>query len=221
MDISAFYVIALFLIISQEVLCFSPGQRQRVMSRGVMSMSLTELQEIDTAIKDCKEVLNRAADKKAEPLEVISSMEALEKLMRKRNKVDESTAEQTLRNLEGSWKLVFTTGTAGTQKKLGKINYFPIKAVQSFQTAEMTLNNGIYIGDFAILQFYGEFDFNMKSRKLEFDFDRVKAFGIQFNLKKGKEAARDKKAFFNWISSDEYIATARGGGGGLALWKRL
>ena len=28
------------------------------------------------------------------------------------------------------------------------------------------------------------------------------------------------KPFFNWISADKDIATARGGGGGLALWKR-
>ena len=28
------------------------------------------------------------------------------------------------------------------------------------------------------------------------------------------------KPFFNWISADRDIATARGGGGGLALWKR-
>lgn len=32
---------------------------------------------------------------------------------------------------------------------------------------------------------------------------------------------RDKSAFFNWISADATIATARGGGGGLALWKRV
>ena len=29
-----------------------------------------------------------------------------------------------------------------------------------------------------------------------------------------------KKPFFNWISADSEIATARGGGGGLALWQR-
>jgi hypothetical protein len=31
----------------------------------------------------------------------------------------------------------------------------------------------------------------------------------------------ERKAFFNWISADKDIATARGGGGGLALWKRV
>jgi hypothetical protein len=34
-------------------------------------------------------------------------------------------------------------------------------------------------------------------------------------------AKRDRKAFFNWIAADYSIATARGGGGGLALWKRV
>jgi hypothetical protein len=30
-----------------------------------------------------------------------------------------------------------------------------------------------------------------------------------------------RRAFFDWISADDAIATARGGGGGLALWKRV
>jgi len=36
-----------------------------------------------------------------------------------------------------------------------------------------------------------------------------------------KNVEKGRKAFFNWISADESIATARGGGGGLALWKRV
>ena len=35
-----------------------------------------------------------------------------------------------------------------------------------------------------------------------------------------KLAEQGKKPFFNWIDADDEIATARGGGGGLALWKR-
>ncbi len=41
--------------------------------------------------------------------------------------------------------------------------------------------------------------------------------GIESNVKNSQEG---RKAFFNWISADDNIATARGGGGGLALWKR-
>jgi hypothetical protein len=36
-----------------------------------------------------------------------------------------------------------------------------------------------------------------------------------------KLADMGRRAFFDWISADDEIATARGGGGGLALWKRV
>lgn len=36
-----------------------------------------------------------------------------------------------------------------------------------------------------------------------------------------KLAESGRRAFFDWISADDEIATARGGGGGLALWKRV
>jgi len=42
--------------------------------------------------------------------------------------------------------------------------------------------------------------------------------GSESNVKNSQEG---RKAFFNWISADDNIATARGGGGGLALWKRI
>ena len=82
-------------------------------------------------------------------------------------------------------------------------------------------------------------EFDLKKRKLEFDFDKVLLLNFfDVTLKRGQAAQigsstglgsdsnvenikRDKKAFFNWISANEDIATARGGGGGLALWKRL
>ena len=74
---------------------------------------------------------------------------------------------------------------------------------------------------------------------MEFDFDAIRLFDfVTFDLPKGGAAkigsstglgsennvalvGKNKKPFFNWISSDEKIATARGGGGGLALWKRI
>jgi hypothetical protein len=101
----------------------------------------------------------------------------------------------------------------------------------------MKISNGIYIGNWNILQFFGEFDFDLKKRKLEFDFDTISIFGLRIPLQQGQAAQlgassglgsqgnvelakRDRQAFFNWISADGTIATARGGGGGLALWKR-
>jgi hypothetical protein len=84
-------------------------------------------------------------------------------------------------------------------------------------------------------------------RKLVFDFDTIFVFGVKFDLKGGQAAKIgastglesenniltaaeeeealnpdkvQRKPFFNWISAGEDIATARGGGGGLALWMR-
>ena len=143
----------------------------------------------------------------------------------------------TLANLDGAWRLVFTTGTLDTQKKIGKINYFPLRATQTFDTSTMRITNGIFAGDFALLKFFGSFDWLEKQRRLEFDFDRIAVLGLGFDLPKGgaeelgaatglgsknnvELAKKGKKAFFQWISADEEIALARGGGGGLALWRR-
>mmetsp|Transcript_65848 Transcript_65848/g.157090 ORF Transcript_65848/g.157090 Transcript_65848/m.157090 type:complete len:264 (+) Transcript_65848:51-842(+) len=187
-------------------------------------------------------LLYRAAEtKKEDPDAVCDAMDSLEKTMRQRcrDSEDGAAVQQIFDALNGEWRLVFTTGTADTQKKFGKkVNYFPIKACQSFDTTTMQITNGIYLFDFEALKFFGDFEFNMKSRKVEFDFDAIAVAGLKFNLPKGKAAElgqatglgsgnnkqlidKKKKPFFNWISADANVATARGGGGGLALWKRV
>ena len=197
----------------------------------------------DGPIQDALDVLYLAAETKREdPEKVLDALESLEKLTREKVKAEgEIASSELLQNLKGDWRLVFTTGTKDTQKRLGaKINYFPLKAVQSFDpsTNPFAIQNGIYIGDFALIKFFGDFEFNLKSRKLEFDFDKIAVLGFEINLGKGKAAElgsasglgsknnenlikNNKKPFFNWISADDKIATARGGGGGLALWKRV
>jgi hypothetical protein len=62
---------------------------------------------------------------------------------------DNSMSRQMLQALDEDGWLVFTTGTAQTQKKLGgaKIKNLPLKAVQSFRikyTTPMRIENGIY-----------------------------------------------------------------------------
>eukprot|EP01035_Chromulina_nebulosa_P025527 gene25527-33321_t len=122
--------------------------------------------------------------------------------MRKRNTLDNGiTSQETYKQLDGSWRLVFTTG------------------------------------DYPVLKFYGKHQWFDKPRKLEFDFDVIQVFGFKINLPKGGAATigsttglgseeniklinKNRKPFFNWISASDDYATARGGGGGLALWKR-
>ena len=110
----------------------------------------------DEDISKADSILRRAAvDKSTSPDEVIEQLLNLEKLMRLKNKLDEgATSRDTIRNLSGAWRLVFTTGTIDTQKKIGKINYFPIKAVQTFNTdtTPYTISNGIYAGTFPLLR---------------------------------------------------------------------
>lgn len=205
------------------------------------SSSSNELKTIRLEVDNNREFLRLAAETKQEDSDnVVTSLLALEKLMRQQNKLDDGrTAEDTLKFLNGSWRLIFTTGTADTQKKIGRINYFPLKAVQTFDTASGEITNGIYITeDFEVLKFYGQFKFLSRLRKVEFDFDSLSILKLKFNLPTGGAAKigqqtglgsennvalinDSKKPFFNWILADESIAVARGGGGGLALWQRV
>jgi len=230
-------------------------------------------------IEDAKQILYRAADTKQEDADVVvDALVTLEKLSRKANKADPTRSEQTLAALAGvsssaaassaaaaasqsnsnsnnsggvSWRLIFTTGTIDTQRKLGgtKINYFPFKATQSFDNTQSPwlIQNGIYApfaDDFALLKFEGDFDWTVTAptglTKVTFDFSRIQLLNglLDIPLKKGEAASlgaksglgsdnnikltkKGKRPFFNWISADARIATARGGGGGIALWKRI
>jgi len=192
-------------------------------------------------ITSSKSILYRAVETKAEKSDdVVAALLELEKAARERARNEPTSSTELTQKLNGAWRLVFTTGTIDTQKMTGRINYFPIKAVQSFDFEEMRITNGIYFGDFAALKFFGFFNFDLKSRKLTFDFDRIELFngGLGFDLKQGEAASlgakaglgaknneklvkEGKKPFFNWIDADDSIACARGGGGGLAIWSRI
>ncbi|GAX27211.1 hypothetical protein FisN_13Lh233 [Fistulifera solaris] len=227
----------LFLILSLGVQAFVPSLNNRNVPRSSF-LCLSETTVAEPSLEDNLALLKRAAETKQEDSEaVFDALSALEKQMRQVAREDPKIAESVLENLNGDWRLIFTTGTKDTQKRTGgRINYFPLKAVQSFRTDGMKIENGIYFGDFPALKFGGEFEFSLKSRKLEFDFNRVTLFGL-FDIKLGQKDAAElgaksglgsknnvtnkRKPFFNWISADDSIATARGGGGGLALWKRV
>ncbi len=198
----------------------------------------------DTEIEEAKSLLCRAAETKLEnPDRVLDALESLEKNCKKKHKENPAEfSKDILDNISGEWRLIFTTGTKERQKKSGgRVNYFPLKAIQSFDaTVEpKVIENGIYAWDLPLIRFSGDFDFDERKRKLEFDFDLIEIFGL-IKIKLGrKEVAKigastglgsannekladnGRRAFFDWISADENIATARGGGGGLALWKRI
>lgn len=127
---------------------------------------------------------------------------------------------------------------------IAEIAYFPLTAVQRFDTrpSPMAIENGIYLDADAkspLVRFTGDFEWLLPQRRLEFDFDRISLFGdrLAFDLPKGGAAElgaasglgskgntelqkQGKKPFFLWSYADDTIATARGGGGGIALWQR-
>lgn len=191
-------------------------------------------------------LLYRAAETKQEDSDaVFEALQQLEKQMRQVAKQNPSFSTEIYQQLTGRWRLVFTTGTAETQKRNNgnRINYFPLKAIQAFDTTvePNTIENGIYLGDdWSLIQFSGTLDFDFTKCRLNFDFDTIRLFNGFWTvpLKRGEAASlggtlrlgaksnaenakRGRPAFFNWISVDEKIATARGAGGGLALWKRI
>jgi flagellar motility protein MotE (MotC chaperone) len=220
-------------------------QQQQQQRRGVRLSASTATADssLNEQISEYETILERAAETKKEDSDSVGeALTSLEKIMRKAAKEDPTVATNMLKQLNGDWRLVFTTGTAKTQERFGKITYFPIKAVQSFSTLEepMKIENGIYVGDFALVKFRGPMDFDLVKRRINFDFDTIAIFngGVNIPLKPGeaasvgsktglgsdsnvKNAEKGKQAFFNWISANDKIATARGGGGGLALWKRV
>ena len=191
--------------------------------------------DVETALAVCR---SAAATKGEDSDDVVAALLALEKGMRAAAKASPDVSARTVEQLDGCWRLVFTTGTIDTQKKVGKINYFPLKAVQTFDVARGRISNSILVGDFPLIRFFGDFEWLMDRRRVEFDFDQIALFNFgRIDLPKGgaakigastglgsennvKMVEESKKPFFNWISADADIATARGGGGGIALWKR-
>jgi len=195
---------------------FTQPQSLTPTARSSSILASTATATSDTEIQDAKELLCRAAETKLENPDRVF--------------------------ISGEWRLIFTTGTKERQKKSGgRVNYFPLKAIQKFDaTVEpKVIENGIYAWDLPLLRFSGDFDFDARRRKLEFDFDLIEILGL-IKIKLGRKdvakigastglgsanneklADSGRRAFFDWISADESIATARGGGGGLALWKRV
>lgn len=151
----------------------------------------------------------------------------------------DSSSNIMFSSLEGAWRLIYTTGTKDLQKTFSNdtfINYFPLKAVQSFSyktgpNQYNVISNGIYWDTFPIIQFQGNFLIEPRLKKVIFDFEKVKLLNLitipvssynasDFDPKIGVTERLNKKPFFKWILADKVMAVARGRSGGLALWRR-
>ena len=154
-------------------------------TRAALASSVASVPAEATAALD---VCRKAAREKTEdPEAVCDALLQVEQQMRAAAKDDGGALSRaTLDSLDGAWRLVFTTGTIDTQSKLGrKINYFPLRATQSFDTRTKAITNGIYVGEFALLKFFGTFDWLEDRRRLEFDFDSIAVLGFKFDLPTG------------------------------------
>jgi len=192
-EMKAIYIFLAYVTLSiRECFCFYSPSAQRVLTSfgvanptfgavvPVMSPSDTALlamsntnskSQYDDKIAACSDVLNRAASTRNEDAEkVLAALEDLEKLYREKRKTEgETVAKQVLNNLNGSWRLVFTTGTKSTQERFQtRINYVPFKAIQSFNTTQepFMIENGIYAWEFPVIKFTGFFQFDLRKSKV-------------------------------------------------------
>lgn len=179
-------------------------------------------------VEAAKDVLVEAARTRGvDPERVARAIGFLEKGSRKGKKGPEekaAAAEELRRQIQGRWRLIFTTGTKGTQAAVGKINYFPVKAVQSFGVSSLpsspstsssslstNYSNVIYLGSWPLVQVLGSFSCP-ENKKLEFKVESIKLGPLGFGSR--------GEGFFTFFYVDEAVAVARGQGGGLALWYR-
>jgi len=102
-------------------------------------------------------------------------------------------------------------GTKSTKEAIGSINYFPVKAVQRFDSASGDYSNSVYLGSWAAVNVLGKFTCPSK-KKLSFTVQSIALGPFKIGF--------ESDGFFTFFYVDETIAVARGQGGGLALWRK-
>lgn len=130
------------------------------------------------------------------------------------------------------WRLVFHAGKDQVNKAMKGEKasglYFPITAVQRWDSSTWEIENGTYFGLIAALIFKGPFE--ISGKKLAFDFKKLRLrLGpkwFEISLKPGqlgtKKSEDDKKGpFFLFSYADDDILVARGRGGGVAFWQAV
>eukprot|EP00520_Triparma_pacifica_P007400 CAMPEP_0118661060 /NCGR_PEP_ID=MMETSP0785-20121206/16060_1 /TAXON_ID=91992 /ORGANISM="Bolidomonas pacifica, Strain CCMP 1866" /LENGTH=237 /DNA_ID=CAMNT_0006554439 /DNA_START=152 /DNA_END=865 /DNA_ORIENTATION=+ len=205
---------------------------QPTTSRHAIHCGATSSSEEQDLLKIDLEKLYEAADtRKVEKQDVLNSLLSSEKLVKKMNKKSPpstSPLSSLTSNLTGEWRLIFTTGETSTQNILRTTSgsYFPIKAVQSFDVPTLTIKNAIYAGSLPLIKFQGPFIIKESKAgcKVVFDFTSIRLFDvitIPLSNEDGVDLSDKGKPFFTWLVCDDRISTARGKGGGIALWRRI
>lgn len=144
-------------------------------------------------------------------------------------------------SLQGKWRLYFATGTRKVRERggimLGKGYYLPkfIPAYISFSTNSTgeiapdrgEISNQIKLGSF-LLKFTGPLQYLGKKNLLAFDFTQIQISmfnRVVYKGKFGKNSNEDfysksigKLPFFAFFIVTKELISARGRGGGLAIW---
>ena len=168
--------------------CNPPGASYKA-TRGVGSLfassaagAAAELEALKTSV-----LYSAATTTSTDPSTVVDALLTAEKLTKSINKELISPSASLRPRLAGSWRLIFTTGTLKTQEKVGRVNYFPLKAVQSF-TADGGISNAIYLfGGAPVIKFEGAYELvevGASVVRVEFDFGSVRLLDA-FDIKLG------------------------------------
>ena len=116
-------------------------------------------------------IRSAAKDRSAFVDDVYASIAALEK-----RKPAKGGAKVNGADLNGKWRLVYTSGTKNVKANLNKAgfggSYFPVPAIQSFDVQNERIRNGIYLGPIEFF-FDGPFLWRENLGMLEFTFTKV------------------------------------------------
>jgi hypothetical protein len=112
-----------------------------------------------------------AKDRSAFVDDVYASISALEKRKPARGETRVNGCD-----LNGKWRLVYTSGTKKVKANLNKAgfggSYFPVPAIQSFDVSNERIRNGVYLGPIEFF-FDGPFVWRENLSMLEFTFTKV------------------------------------------------
>ncbi|KAK9841769.1 hypothetical protein WJX81_001783 [Elliptochloris bilobata] len=191
-----------------------PQEEHGVRAPARLAAAAYPVQETASATEQAVEYLKAAASgKRLPPAQVLSAILALEKA---KLPADDYLDVLGGRGKQGGkrWRLIFNAGKeqVNDAAKGGKGGglYFPLTAVQRWDSNAMVIENGVYLGWPAALTFRGPFV--MSGRKLTFTFDKLRIrLGpkwVDFPLQAGQLGTtadtEDKKSpFFLFLYADD------------------